>query len=150
MQQPLPLNITHIAVRRLFGLYDYDLNQTASGDAAGRVAILYGDNGSGKTTILRTVFHLLAPNDRSGHKTEVAKTPFSMFEVGLSDKTIIRAERAGNDLVGNFTLTIKLYRKRAESFLFSTDERLAVSPKSQSPEERAETARCLSMLAELV
>lgn len=84
-----PLYITRITVRKLFGLYDYILEETASGDQPGRVAILYGDNGSGKTTILRSIFHILAPDGSSGHKTEIAKTPFSFFEITLSNKTII-------------------------------------------------------------
>ena len=144
-----PLYITGITVRKLFGLYDYILEETASGDQPGRVAILYGDNGSGKTTILRSIFHILAPDDSSGHKTEIAKTPFSFFEITLSNKTIIQVKREGSELTGSFILTIKKYRKKAESFPFTVNEEMAISSRSQSKEEREEVALCLSRLGDL-
>lgn len=144
-----PLYITQIEVRKLFGLYDYILGETNPGDQAGRVAILYGDNGSGKTTILRSIFHILAPDDKSGHKTEILKIPFSFFKITFNNKLTIQVERDGEDLIGSYTLTIKRYRKSAESFHFIANEDMAITAKSQTKEEREENALCLSKLKEL-
>jgi len=144
-----PLYIARIEVQKLFGLYDYLLEETASGDQAGRVAILYGDNGSGKTTILRSIFHILAPDGSAGHKTTIATTPFSFFKITLSDKTIIQVERKKNNLTGSFVLTIKKYRKKAESFRFNVNERMAINSSTQTVKERDEIALCLSRLKAL-
>jgi len=148
MKREEALFVTRIEVRRLFGLYDYVLAKTTSGDDPGRVAILYGDNGSGKTTILRSVFHLLAPDDRSGHKTALARTQFSRFAVTMSDGSEVRLERPGEELLGSFALAIKRGRKKPVTYRFSVDQEMSISPKSQSKEEREETAQCLRQLKE--
>ncbi|MFH1671820.1 MAG: AAA family ATPase [Pseudomonadota bacterium] len=142
------LFVTRIEVRKLFGLYDYVLEKTTSGEDPGRVAILYGDNGSGKTTILRSVFHLLAPDESSGHKTAIARTPLSMLSVTLSDGSEIRVERPKEELLGGFQLTIRRKRAKPDSFSFPVDQEMSVSPKSETKEEREEITRCLRNLKE--
>lgn len=99
--------VSHIRVEKLFGHFDYDLDfKCEAGHNASRLGILYGDNGSGKTTILRLLFHLLSPIDNRGHKTELAQTKFSRFEVQLADGTTILAERSQHRLIGNLELRI--------------------------------------------
>ncbi|MFZ0928222.1 MAG: AAA family ATPase [Syntrophobacteraceae bacterium] len=144
-----PLYITRIEVNQLFGLFNYALEQTASGDQAGRIAILYGNNGSGKTTILRTIFHLLAPEDSAGHKSEIARTPFSSFQISLNDATRIRAERPTGNLLGSFNISIKQGRAKAETFMIPATEELIVSPKAQTKEQRDEMQECLTRLRSL-
>ena len=58
--------ISRIRVEGLFGLYTYEVPQTGVLDNA---AILYGDNGVGKSTMLRLVFHLLSSANNKGHRT---------------------------------------------------------------------------------
>jgi energy-coupling factor transporter ATP-binding protein EcfA2 len=141
--------ITRIVVKNLFGMFDYILDQTLTGEEPGRIIILYGDNGSGKTTIVRTIFHLLAPDAEAGHKTEIARTPFSLFEITLNDKTQIRVERPSGELLGSFTITIKLPKKRSESFKFMATEELAIPSKGDYRGDYSEIRECFSRLRTL-
>lgn len=73
--------ISTIRIDKLFGLYTYVIPEPGELTNA---AILYGDNGVGKSTLLRLVFHLLsAANDR-GHRSALYKTDFQRLEVALS------------------------------------------------------------------
>jgi len=73
--------ISNIRVEGLFGLYTYVIPEVGELTNA---AILYGDNGVGKSTVLRLVFHLLSAADNRGHRTALYKTDFLHLEVGLS------------------------------------------------------------------
>jgi ABC-type transport system involved in cytochrome c biogenesis ATPase subunit len=69
-----PINeklIESITVTGLFGLYSYHI---PSSSALGNAAINYGDNGMGKSTILRLVFHLLSPENSRGHRNFLKAT----------------------------------------------------------------------------
>lgn len=80
--------ITAIRVQGLFGLYNYKLPK--SGDFS-NAAILYGDNGVGKSTLLRLAFHLLsAANDR-GHRTALYNADFDSLEVDLASGVTLAA-----------------------------------------------------------
>lgn len=80
--------IAKIRVQDLFGLYTYQLPE--SGDFSNAV-ILYGDNGVGKSTLLRLAFHLLsAANDR-GHRTALYSTEFKRLEVELESGITLSA-----------------------------------------------------------
>lgn len=89
--------ITHVTVQKLFGRYDYALEFDP------RLAILYGDNGTGKTTILRMIHHLLSPGPGRGHKTAVAKTIFREFSIGFSNGVAVHAKRDRSD-IGTYEL----------------------------------------------
>ncbi|MFF7186253.1 AAA family ATPase [Streptomyces sp. NPDC008222] len=93
--------ITEVAVDRLFDRYDYRLDFDPS------LAILYGDNGTGKTTILRMIHNLLSPGPGRGHKTAVAKTNFKSFRIEFSNGATVRAEREQAS-VGSFELCLVL------------------------------------------
>jgi len=60
--------ISRISVTRLFGQFDYILSSepTTPSLSHANILILYGDNGSGKTTILKLLFHLLSPSNNRG------------------------------------------------------------------------------------
>jgi energy-coupling factor transporter ATP-binding protein EcfA2 len=82
--------ISAIRVEKLFGLYTYEL---PNGAALQNAAILYGDNGVGKSTILRLAFHALSPADDRGHRTALTKVDFAKFQVDLASGITISAER---------------------------------------------------------
>lgn len=103
-----PKSIQKITVKRLFGTYDYSLSATAEAKSPNRLLVLYGDNGSGKTTILRALFHLLAPETGQGHKTALAVIPFARFEVDFTTGDRVWAQRTEGKLTGGFTLGLRL------------------------------------------
>lgn len=99
--------VASISVDALHGRYSYKLRaQEPESFDAGRLLVLYGDNGSGKTSILRLLFHLLAAAPGRGHRTTIAKSSFRSFYVEFSDGHRIGAERSGPDLVGPYSLVM--------------------------------------------
>jgi len=99
--------ITKIEIEKLFGRYDYDLEipQSSKNDFS-NIGIIYGDNGTGKTTILKLLFHLLSTAEGREHRTFLAQTPFLRFSVIFSDRTKISALRKGFDLDKPYELKI--------------------------------------------
>jgi energy-coupling factor transporter ATP-binding protein EcfA2 len=73
--------ISNIRIDKLFGLYTYVIPEPGELTNA---AILYGDNGVGKSTLLRLVFHLLSAASDRGHRSALYKTDFQRLEVALS------------------------------------------------------------------
>lgn len=99
--------IKTILVEKLFGLYDYTL--TIPSTAKDNVFILYGDNGTGKSTILRLAYHLLSSEAGRAHKTYLANITFKSFVIIFENETRISAKRANNNgqLIGNYSLEYK-------------------------------------------
>ncbi|WP_445631755.1 AAA family ATPase [Nostoc sp. DSM 114167] len=114
----LALSVVRIEVERLFGKYTYTLEKKNNNPYIdSSLIILYGDNGSGKTTILKLLFHLLSTSHNRGHRTFLAKTPFAKFSVFLADKTSIIASRENGVLIGSFRLQLS----QGNSILFTQD-----------------------------
>lgn len=80
--------ISAIRVENLFGLYNYSLPKEG---VLPNAAILYGDNGLGKTTVLRLAFHLLSAANNRNHRGSLFDAPFSTLEVDLSSGIRLRA-----------------------------------------------------------
>lgn len=81
--------VKKIEVKKLFGLYSYTLNGS---DISDGTIILYGDNGVGKSTILRLVFDLLSPSDKKGHRTALRRANFEKLHVTLTSGIELTAE----------------------------------------------------------
>jgi len=82
-------SVRQIDVENLFSRYSYLIE--AKRDSS--LLILYGDNGSGKTTILRMLFHLLSTARDRGHLTSLGAVPFTRFEVTLDNGLQLFATR---------------------------------------------------------
>ena len=132
------LVITEIAIEGLFGRYDYWLPLQSEGDTETPcVSLFYGDNGTGKTTILEVVFHLLSAHPSKGHKSFIAKTPFRTFELQFSDKTRVVASRDGDLLTGDFRLSVAYRGTSPRSEIINVDsDSGAVTPFSLSDEAK--------------
>jgi energy-coupling factor transporter ATP-binding protein EcfA2 len=98
--------ISAIRVEKLFGLYTYRLPKFGP---LPNGAILYGDNGVGKSTILRLAFHLLSAANNRGHRSALFKTPFETLEVDLSSGIMLRAART--EIGGRKALELSVLRK---------------------------------------
>lgn len=95
--------ITRVAIKGLFGLYDYVLPEDRN---LQNVAILYGDNGTGKTTLLKLVFHLLSPANNRGHRTYLYNTDFQSLDVHLASGHKISATCRNIELIKHLKLEI--------------------------------------------
>jgi len=82
--------ISEIRIDGLFGLYSYTLPPEGKLTNA---AILYGDNGIGKSTILRLVFHLLSGANNKGHRSALYSTEFKSLQVDLASGVSVKACR---------------------------------------------------------
>ncbi len=117
-----PLNhISRIAIKKLFGYYNYSFPEQGT---LGELIILYADNGAGKTNLLRLIFQILSVERNQGHKTALADTPFSEFEIGLSNGVAIKAKRSEGLLTGPVTFEISKGRELLAKWHFdpSLDE----------------------------
>jgi energy-coupling factor transporter ATP-binding protein EcfA2 len=99
-----PLFVSQIHVEQLFGQYTYDLHSQEAD--LSKLLILYGDNGSGKTTMLNCLFHMLSPAADKGHRGALGRIPFQRFSVSLGPDTAVTAERPPGNLIGTFDMTI--------------------------------------------
>jgi predicted ATPase len=120
--------ITGIRVQGLFGLYDYKLPRSGEFSNA---TILYGDNGVGKSTLLRLAFHLLSGADDKGHRTALYEADFDKLEVDLASGITLTAnlqkEQSSRLLTmeivkGNKKLAIWEHEKRSTKRRFSEDD----------------------------
>ena len=101
--RPVSATIVRVRLLDLFGLYSYDI--PGVGVSLNRTPILYGENGLGKTNILKALFHLLSPAHNQGHRTALGKIKFRSIEVFLSNGIVISARRS-EDLIGAFRVAV--------------------------------------------
>jgi len=100
-------SISKIIVEGLFGKFNYILPNDEKKDSDfSKIFILYGLNGSGKTTILQLLFHLLSPRGTRKHRTYLRDIKFKKFIVKFTDSKEISAEREEN-IIGPFVMYIK-------------------------------------------
>lgn len=125
MGDPVDQLISAIRVENLFGLYTYRLPQEASLPNA---AILYGDNGVGKSTILRLAFHLLSAAGNRGHRTALFGAPFTNLEVDLSSGISLRAARKENRGRSVLELSVLRQGKATAEWIYLPGRSRAESP----------------------
>ncbi len=80
---------------------------TERGNRNAHFNLIYGNNGSGKTTILSLLFHLLSTGDKRGHRSFLAKVPFSRFAVTFSNGSRLEATRERKEITGSYLLSFK-------------------------------------------
>ena len=115
-----PFSIKSIVVKDLFGLYNYTI-PSSDGDYSDLI-ILYGNNGSGKTTILNLAFWLLSTKNNSGFKSNIAKTKFSEFQIVFENDLEVGAKRKPDELIGGFEYYIKKNKRKTHSVYLKTKE----------------------------
>ena len=110
------LRIDQIKVVGLFGHLNYTIDAAPSD-----VSILYGDNGTGKTTILKLLYHTLSSEDDRGHRTFLAKVPFQQFIVSFAQGHIVEASRK-DPVSGPFKMTVAVVGQQIVTHNFITSE----------------------------
>jgi predicted ATPase len=100
-RQTVPaITIRQLRVYQLFGLFNYVIdfdNPQADRD----IRILYGENGSGKTTILHLIYRTLSTNKGEGDKGHLCKIPFKTLRLVLSNGYSIELEKL-DGLLGSY------------------------------------------------
>lgn len=96
--------IEKIEIDGLFGETDIRIHADPRADK--RLMILYGQNGSGKTTILELIRSLLSPDDNAGHRTRISQIPFLKATVVLSGGVVVEAKKR-DGLVGAYDWIIR-------------------------------------------
>lgn len=124
--KPSP-SITMIKVEDLFGRYTYTIETPESEQYGSRLVLLHGDNGSGKTTILKLVWHLLSTAETTGHKSALARTPFSRLAVYFSDGRSVQVVKTGG-LRGAFDIVTASSGKPHGRASFQVSPELDVGP----------------------
>jgi energy-coupling factor transporter ATP-binding protein EcfA2 len=140
-----PKSIAKINIERLFNKYSYDIPREGSANAdLSRLLILYGLNGSGKTTILNLIYHMLSSERLKGHRTYLARQPFKKFSIEFMDGTRVTAEKLGDMLIGSFDWSISKGKKTIAEVRLETDEEQSIpgisNPKLESKYEAASHA----------
>ena len=140
-----PHAIVEISVEGLFGYIDQELTpDVAVRDKISRLAILYGENGTGKTTLLRLAFHLLSPRVDRGHKSRLSTTPFKLLRVTLRDGTTFKAERDTANR-GDFSFSVKKPKRRALTHRFVVEpDGSGITPYAFAPELQEAISSCAS------
>ncbi len=92
--------------------------------------LLHGDNGSGKTTLLKLAWNLLSTDEPRGHKTAIARVPFSEFSIDFQDGRNVTARRS-DSLIGTFDLVANgLPLTSRATATYVADEELRVTARS--------------------
>lgn len=96
------LYIQKIEIKNLFGKYCYQIpNPNQPEFDISKTFILYGDNGTGKTTILKLLYHLLSPSHEQGHRTYLLRVKFEYLSVLFSNQVSVIAYR-DNTSIGDY------------------------------------------------
>lgn len=114
--------IKQIKVEKLFGKYNYTLDFTEFGNELPKLGIIYGLNGTGKTTILKLIYHLLSSSDKMGHRTFIFNTLFSSISVTLTDGTVVTARRPKDEIKGMYFIQLKYINTKILKFDVNIDE----------------------------
>jgi len=116
-----------ISVTNLFGFLSYEI----PAKSAENLIILYGDNGTGKTTLLNLVFHALAPEDQKGHRTFIAHIPLERLAIDFADGHRLSVTRK-SPLSGSFTMRVEKQGQEIVSHHFELTREGAVRDQKEA------------------
>lgn len=121
--------VSRIVVEPLFGnpRYSYDLKPDGNITSLSKLLILYGENGTGKTTLLWLLYHLL---QHRIDKSYIAKVRFKRFAVFLGDSMEIAVERK-QSAEGSFTMSVSEPGRKKEEQSVAVDEFGRLLPMSE-------------------
>ncbi|MFJ3944439.1 AAA family ATPase [Streptomyces griseoaurantiacus] len=128
--------VSAVEIYGLFGSRSLQVDlagESRSQRAGRRLSLLYGNNGSGKTTVLKLLWHALSPSDRGGHRSEIAKTPFERFTIHLCSGDVVSIEKI-DGLIGDFRATVTSDDRRVVDQLYREVSEGKVIPVSPLPE----------------
>ncbi|WP_327349845.1 AAA family ATPase [Streptomyces sp. NBC_01321] len=101
--------IKSVLITELFGYFNHpiDMSLEKSEDSPSRrLTLLYGDNGTGKTTILNLLWNALSASRERGHRSYLANCPFRTLTIHLNNGDEITATKT-DSLVGDYVITVQ-------------------------------------------
>ncbi|MFE0346197.1 AAA family ATPase [Streptomyces griseoluteus] len=92
----------------LFGQFNHVIEMAGRPETSSnrRLTLLYGDNGTGKTTILNLLWNTLSASRERQHRSYLANCPFSTLAIQLSNGHLITVTKK-EDLVGDYEITVE-------------------------------------------
>nr|WP_238271865.1 AAA family ATPase [Methylobacterium cerastii] len=99
-------------MRNLFGKLNYPNIPIRNSADLNRIAVMYGDNGTGKTTILKLIYACLSWQTNAGLRSIIAKTPFIEFRIDFTDGGYVKVSK--ENLQGSFKFEIHTLDRRSE------------------------------------
>lgn len=107
--------IKKVVVRGLFGSFAHSLPPS---DDLPNPAILYGDNGVGKSTVLRIIFHMLSSAGDRGHRNALLQSNFDYCRIELQSGHVLTAERRKKNDKIELVQSIHKGRKKLVEWVF--------------------------------
>ncbi|MER6699783.1 AAA family ATPase [Streptomyces fimicarius] len=101
--------IKSVEVIGLFGQFHYEIDLTDPAldtPASRRLTLLYGDNGSGKTTILNLLWNALSASPVDAHRSYLGNCPFATLVIHLNNGDRILVEKSDH-LQGPFQVRVQ-------------------------------------------
>ena len=80
--------LTRVCVDGLFGRHNIDLDLEPGEGGSDRLRIIFDDNGQGKTTVLKAVYHLLSWVDLDLHLTALAELPVEGVQLQVGETLV--------------------------------------------------------------
>lgn len=142
--------ITNFGVSKLFGEIDYEIS--LSGISVNpRLLILYGDNGTGKTTILNIIESLISADAEKGLRSKLARIEFERVYVKFSSGLRVEAHRGNKDRIGAYNWIIRSPHSEVMAFRVKTRVGTTSVYASEWPvEQRERYENFIKVLASLV
>ncbi|GET24945.1 AAA family ATPase [Prolixibacter sp. NT017] len=129
-QKETSLSVSKVYIEELFGYYTYTLPNSDEQDIS-KLLLVYGDNGTGKTTLLNLFFYLLSTKDKSGYKSSIAETKFKKFSIHFNNGIEIGASRE-NGQKGSYEYYISENGEKIKSVFLVADQDNAIMFEPQS------------------
>lgn len=104
MQYRFQRILRRVEIQELFGYLNYDLDferdesgSVSTAESEKAVSLLYGQNGSGKTTVLRLIYSALASSRGEGLRSYISLVPFKAIRFHLNENKIISIYKSRQD-----------------------------------------------------
>jgi predicted ATPase len=142
-----PTSIRRISIEGLFGQYTYDLPKDPEAQDLSHLFILSGENGTGKTTLLKLIYHALSHADGEGHRSFLGRTRFRRLGIEFTDGTVFEADRRIGATRGTLALSLIRESRTLSSVEVELDQELSVTEKTiKQPDRYAELLAALKGL----
>lgn len=112
-------HVKAISIKKLFGTYSYQIPDKGY---LSELAIIYADNGAGKTNLLRLIFQMLSAATDKGYRNSISQTVFSELEITLTNNITLRAKKQQGLLTGPTAFEIFHGKSSLAKWLFVPGE----------------------------